>query len=161
MNYAGVDWESTVNGPGFRVVLYLQGCSHHCLGCHNEQTWDPKKGDLLTEELLDSIVKLVNDEPLYQGVTLSGGDPFFNEKELLKILTFFKEKLDSTKTIWCYTGYTYQRVVENGWFEHLKLIDTLIDGLFVKELNDYEVKFRGSSNQRILYLTEGIIVKEE
>ena len=159
MRYAGIDWESTVNGDGFRLVLYLQGCKHHCKGCHNEQTWDPKGGTELERELLEKAIKTINEGRLYEGITLSGGDPFCNFDNLLELLKLLKRELLPGKTIWCYTGYTYEELIDLGQIESLKLIDVLVDGKFIKELNDNEHKFRGSSNQRIIYLKNGGKIK--
>ena len=160
INYAGIDWESTLNGTGTRVVLYLQGCEHHCEHCHNKTTWNPKLGTMLTVQELKQIITTVNEGELLTGVTLSGGDPFFNQQALLEILIYLKENLDPKKNIWCYTGYTYEELEGFGLQKQLKLIDVLVDGKYVKELNTNNHKFRGSGNQRILKLKDGKICGE-
>ena len=97
---------------------------------------------------------------MLSGITLSGGDPFFNQQALLEILIYLKEHLDPKKNIWCYTGYTYEELVDFGLEKQLKLIDVLVDGKYIKELNTNDHKFRGSGNQRILKLKDGKICGE-
>lgn len=158
VNYAGIDWESTVNGDGFRSVLYLQGCEHHCKDCHNKETWNPKRGlGLLTKTTVKEIIEHINGETTMSGITLSGGDPFYNLGALKEILTFLKENLLPGKTIWCYTGYTYEELEAFKIKDTLKMIDVLVDGKYIKELNENNHKFRGSANQRILKLVNGEI----
>ena len=160
VNYAGIDWESTLNGEGTRVVLYLQGCEHHCTECHNKTTWNPKLGTLLTVEELKEIVTRINEDELLTGITISGGDPFFNQQALLEILIYLKERLSKEKNIWCYTGYTIEELESFGLQKQLNLIDVLVDGKYIKELNTNDHKFRGSGNQRILKLKDGKICGE-
>lgn len=146
---AGVVRESTVDGPGFRYVIFTQGCPHHCLGCHNPETHDMNGGHL---ESITTIVEDIKKNPLLKGVTLSGGDPFMQAKKLVKLLNM----LDLNRyTVMTYTGFKYEYLLENandenGYLELLKLTDVLIDGKFVLELKSEEVKFRGSTNQRAI-----------
>ena len=141
--------ETIVDGVGLRYSLYFAGCSHACPGCHNEYSWNPKHGNILTYEKLEEIAKEINENTLLDGITISGGDPLFNPVEMLKVLKFLKEK--TKKNIWLYTGYTLEQVREDELRRKcLEYVDVLVDGRFIKELYDPNLKFRGSSNQRII-----------
>jgi len=141
--------ETIVDGVGLRYSLYFAGCSHACPGCHNEYSWNPKHGNILTYEKLEEIAKEINENTLLDGITISGGDPLFNPVDMLKVLKFLKEK--TKKNIWLYTGYTLEQVREDELRRKcLEYVDVLVDGRFVKELYDPNLKFRGSSNQRII-----------
>jgi len=141
--------ETIVDGEGLRYSLYFAGCSHACPGCHNEYSWNPKHGNVLTYDKLEEIAKEINENTLLDGITISGGDPLFNPADMLKVLKFLKEK--TKKNIWLYTGYTLEQVREDKLRRKcLEYVDVLVDGRFVKELYDPNLKFRGSSNQRII-----------
>lgn len=144
-----IAYETMADGPGFRTSIYCAGCIHHCPGCHNPQSWDFNGGKEMTvQELLD-IIK--DDE--FADVTFSGGDPLCQVEAFTELARRIKEETD--KTIWCYTGYTYEKILAD---ERLSMIlpylDVLVDGPFVQELRNPELRFRGSSNQRIIYLSE-------
>ena len=141
--------ETIVDGVGLRYSLYFAGCSHACPGCHNEYSWNPKHGNVLTYEKLEEIAKEINENTLLDGITISGGDPLFNPVDMLKVLKFLKKK--TKKNIWLYTGYTLEQIREDELRRKcLEYVDVLVDGRFVKELYDPNLKFRGSSNQRII-----------
>ena len=141
--------ETIVDGIGLRYSLYFAGCSHACPGCHNEYSWNPKHGNISTYEKLEEIAKEINENTLLDAITISGGDPLFNPVEMLKVLKFLKEK--TKKNIWLYTGYTLEQVREDELRRKcLEYVDVLVDGRFIKELYDPNLKFRGSSNQRII-----------
>ena len=141
--------ETIVDGEGLRYSLYFAGCSHACPSCHNEYSWNPKHGNVLTYDKLEEIAKEINENTLLDGITISGGDPLFNPADMLKVLKFLKEK--TKKNIWLYTGYTLEQVREDELRRRcLEYVDVLVDGRFVKELYDPNLKFRGSSNQRII-----------
>lgn len=137
---------TVVDGPGFRLSIYCAGCGHHCKGCHNPQSWDKANGRLMS---VGELLQVVKDSPW--NVTFSGGDPFFQAKEFAYLAERIKE--ETGKTIWCYTGYTLEALVqENDSYKMrlLRSVDTLVDGPFVESLKDTDLQFRGSSNQRIL-----------
>lgn len=148
--------ETIVDGIGLRYSLYFAGCSHACPGCHNEYSWNPNHGNILTYEKLEEIAKEINENTLLDGITISGGDPLFNPTDMLKVLKFLKAK--TGKNIWLYTGYTIEQLREDELRKKcLKYVDVLVDGRFVKELYNPNIKFRGSSNQRIINKEEFFI----
>lgn len=159
MNYATIKDYDIANGLGIRVSLFVSGCTHHCKGCFNEVAWDFNYGDEFTKEIEDKIIKML--EPSYiKGLTLLGGEPFevSNQRCLIPFLRRVKE-LYPNKDIWAYTGYTLEddllkpsRARCEVTDEMLSYIDILVDGKFVLDLKDIALKFRGSSNQRIIDL---------
>ena len=161
---AGVVKESTVDGPGFRYVIFTQGCPHHCEGCHNPETHDMNGGKL---ESITTLVDDIKKNPLLKGITLSGGEPFMQAKKLVKLLSL----LDLNRyTVMTYTGFKYEYLLENadennGFLELLKLTDVLIDGKFELALKSETAKFRGSTNQRAIdvknSLKENRIIEHE
>ncbi len=141
--------ETIVDGVGLRYSIYFSGCSHACSGCHNEYSWNPNNGTELTYKILNEIANEINQNELLDGITISGGDPLFNPKDMLKVLKFLKKK--TKKNIWMYTGYTLEEIKKDDLRKKcLKYVDVLVDGRFIKELYDPNIKFRGSSNQRII-----------
>jgi len=153
MNFrcAGIVNESYVDGPGIRMAIFVQGCSHHCEGCHNKHTWDPNKGFLTNTEF---IIHEYQSNPLLTGITLTGGEPMEQPKAMFLLARAVK-KLGGN--VWCYTGYTLEELKEkknNDINKLLNEIDVLVDGPFILSLRDLDLDFRGSSNQRIIYLKE-------
>ena len=137
---------TVVDGPGFRLSIYCAGCSHGCKGCHNPQSWDKGNGK---EMDMDELMRIVKDSPW--NVTFSGGDPFFQAEGFAALAKRIKS--ETNKTIWCYTGYTLETLIKENdprKMELLRNIDVLVDGPFIQELRDEQLKFRGSSNQRII-----------
>jgi anaerobic ribonucleoside-triphosphate reductase activating protein len=148
--------ETISDGPGFRYSIYFSGCSHACPGCHNEDSWDPDNGEILDSEYFKRIVDDINRNKMLSGVTLSGGDPFYNPEELLDFLIKFRKEVRKIN-IWCYTGYTIQQLLTDEVKRKcLEYIDVLVDGRFIQELHSEDLSFRGSRNQRIIDIKEFI-----
>ncbi|MGN0036748.1 MAG: anaerobic ribonucleoside-triphosphate reductase activating protein [Bacteroidaceae bacterium] len=144
--------ETIVDGEGIRFSIYLAGCSHRCPGCHNPASWDPKAGTPLTDEVLTGLIRSIRSNPLLDGVTLSGGDPFFCPEELLTLVRRLKQ--ETGLNLWCYTGYTLEQLqARPACAAVLSYVDVLVDGPFVASLYSPYLEFRGSSNQRIVRLS--------
>lgn len=152
MNISGIIYDSVVDGEGIRNTLFISGCLHHCHGCHNPQTWDFDYGYEFTKEKQKEFIKKCKDNPLLDGITISGGDPIYSSKELIPFLREYKKE-NPTHTIWLYTGFKYEDIKDN---EILKIIDVLVDGEYIEEFRDITLAFRGSRNQRIIKLEKGI-----
>lgn len=156
MNYAEIKYCDIANGVGVRTSLFVSGCTHHCKGCFNKDTWDFDYGRVFDEETEKDILKSL-EHSYIQGLTLLGGEPFepVNQRALVPFLEKVKEQFPG-KDIWCYTGYTLEQLQgeSRGRCEvtdrMLELIDVLVDGEFAESLYDISLKFRGSSNQRII-----------
>jgi len=149
--YAGIDTYDINNGKGFGITLFVQGCPHHCEGCHNPQTWDFSGGNVFTYETLNQILSIASSDNIVR-LTISGGEPFENTDLCDQIVSEFKNKYPN-KSIWVYSGYTYEQLKTH--FDSttlLYLCDVLIDGPYIKEQRDLSLPFRGSSNQRIIDL---------
>lgn len=157
MNYAEIKDFDIANGEGVRVSLFVSGCTHHCKNCFNRETWDFGYGKPFTAEVEDGIIEMLRPDYI-SGLSLLGGEPFepSNQEVLLPFLRRVR-KLYPDKTIWCYTGYLFDKDLLSEsrarcvfTDEMLSLIDVLIDGEFVQELYNISLQFRGSSNQRII-----------
>lgn len=168
MYYGNIKNTDIANGEGVRVSLFVSGCTHHCKNCFNPETWNFSYGKPFTEETENTLLKMI--EPNYiKGLTLLGGEPLEpqNQRGLLPFIKKFREKFGNTKTIWCYTGYTLESDLLNEsrarcevTDELLSYIDVLVDGEFVEELKNLSLKFRGSSNQRVINLPETLANKQ-
>ena len=143
-------YRSTISdGPGLRYSIYLAGCRHRCPGCHNPESWDPLAGTCITPDMLQRIADEINGDPLLDGITLSGGDPFYDPESLYELLLFLSRH--TNLPIWVYTGYRIEELLADAEMSKcLTLIDTVVDGRFVQELFDPRLSWRGSSNQRIV-----------
>ena len=151
LRISGIIEESIVDGPGIRFVVFTQGCPHHCPGCHNPQTHDFSGG---FDADLPEILSGIRENPLLDGITLSGGEPFCQPEALLPLV---REVRRMGKTVFAYSGYTLEQLLElsrerPAIRELLELCDTLVDGPYVESLRDLSLEFRGSSNQRVLDL---------
>jgi len=153
---AGIVNDSITDGPGFRFALFVQGCSHHCEGCHNKQTWPHEGASLMT---VSEIFEKIKANPLLSGVTLSGGEPFEQSGALVELAKLIKQ---AGLELCAYTGNTFEELTERCDSEEMQLLelcDILVDGRFVLEKRDLELKFRGSSNQRILDVKKSLSEK--
>ena len=157
MNYAAIKACDIANGPGIRVSLFVSGCTHRCRGCFNQVAWNFDYGDPFTEETIDRILDLMS-APHIKGLTLLGGEPFEpqNQVALLPLLQKVKQCYPG-KTIWAFSGYLFEDDMLTGrlgdWNitkEILGYLDVLVDGPFIEEQKDLTLRFRGSSNQRII-----------
>lgn len=152
---SGIAYESLVNGPGMRRVFFSQGCKHNCKGCFNQDTHDFNGGE---ERDMDELINDVINNPILRGVTFSGGDPFERADDFAYMAKAFKEK---GLNIWSYTGYTFENIISNldknkGWKDLLYNLDVLVDGKFEKDKMQDGIKFRGSTNQRIIDVKESL-----
>ena len=163
MNYAEIKYCDVANGPGVRTSLFVSGCSHHCPGCFNEIAWDFNYGKPFTQDTIDSIIESLKPDYI-QGLTLLGGEPFeySNQKGLLPLVRQVREVLPQ-KDIWCFTGFLFDKdIIENmckKWKETnelLSYIDVLVDGRFVEELKNLNLKFKGSETQRTILVNESL-----
>ena len=137
--------DTMVDGTGLRTSIYAAGCARRCPGCHNPQSWDFGAGRLMsTEEIMD----IIKADP-FADVTFSGGDPMYQADGFAELAAAIKR--DTDKTIWCYTGFTFEELLADETKHRLlSLIDVLVDGPFVQSLRNLDLPFRGSSNQRII-----------
>ena len=147
MRIANTVSDSIVDGPGLRFTVFTQGCPHRCPGCHNPDTHDPKGGrETTVEELAEKLLS----NPLTDGLTLSGGEPFCQAEDCARLAAMARER---GLNVWVYTGYTYERLIAGevpGAKELLAQTDVLVDGPFVAAQKSYAALFRGSANQRLI-----------
>ena len=161
MNYATIKNNDIANGLGIRVSLFVSGCTHHCKGCFNSVAWSFDYGNPFTKEIQNQILSLL-DKPYIKGLTLLGGEPMEpqNQVEIIKLLRQVKQKFPQ-KDIWCYSGYTLEELRDTNnrsrtsfTDEILSLVDVLVDGKFEEEKKNFKLKFRGSSNQRLINMKQ-------
>lgn len=153
INLAGTVNDSITDGPGIRFTVFVQGCPHHCEGCHNQHTWEFKDRELVSWQQLFEKIK---DNPLLDGITLSGGEPMCQAEALLPLAKACK-KLGLNIAI--YSGFLFEDLLKINnphQIELLKTADVLVDGKFMQDKRDYRLKFCGSTNQRVLNLPESI-----
>lgn len=163
MNYATIKKHDIANGLGVRVSLFVSGCTHHCKGCFNPETWDFNYGNEFTEEVQQEVITALAPDYI-SGLSLLGGEPFepSNQAALVPFLKKVKE-LYPEKDIWCYSGYNFESDMLTGKLgdasvtdEMLSYIDILVDGEFVESLKDISLRFKGSSNQRIIDVQQSL-----
>ena len=166
MNYHNVTHDDMNNGDGLRVVLWLSGCSHHCYQCQNPQTWNPNSGIPFDNEAKQEIFNELSKDYI-SGITLTGGDPLYkdNLNDVLSLLNQVRLSYP-TKTIWLYTGYTLEQILqpllintipteeEEKRIDIVKMVDVLVDGPYVDAQRDVTAKWRGSTNQRVINFPE-------
>lgn len=157
MNYAAIKNCDIANGPGVRVSLFVSGCTHHCKGCFNQVAWDFNYGEPFTQQTIDTILDMLSPNHV-KGITILGGEPFEpdNQPGVLELLWQMKKQYPD-KTVWVFSGYLFDRDILGGklgpWQiteEYLSYVDVLVDGPFVEAKKDLTLRFRGSSNQRII-----------
>ena len=154
MNYADIKKVDVANGPGVRVSLFVSGCTHRCEGCFNPETWEFGFGSPFGEAEIEKILTLLAPAPI-RGLSLLGGEPFepANQAPVLELVKRVRKELPG-KTVWCYSGYLFEELAAGKVGEHsrelLEELDVLVDGPFVLAKKDLGLRFRGSSNQRII-----------
>jgi len=152
MNICGYYPESINEGEGMRAVIFLSGCRHRCPGCFNPETWNFNYGEVFTRERQAEIIAEIAANPLLDGLTLAGGDPFFSAGEAVEFIEELRTALPDF-SIWIYSGYTYEEITALAGSPEYRLLQqcqVLIDGRFVEELKDTTLPYRGSTNQRII-----------
>ena len=161
MNYCEIKYNDIANGPGVRTILFVSGCRNRCPGCFQPQTWDFEYGNKFTDDTIQEILESLKPDYI-RGLTLLGGDPMEEENQegLIPLLEAVRKEYKD-KDIWAWTGYILDRdLVEGGakYCKHtpklLSLLDVLVDGPFIEEKKDLMLKFRGSTNQRIIDIQE-------
>ena len=164
MRIAKIERNSIANGPGVRTVIWCQGCSLHCPGCHNKETWDPDGGDTLKlydkVKILDSLIS-----PYVDGITFSGGHPLeeYNIQGVFELAEMVREKFHCDKTIWLYTGFelTYSVITSNTVMGYLlRMCDVVVDGPYIEAKKDLRLPYCGSSNQRVIDVKQTLLNKE-
>ena len=150
MRVAGTIFNSVVNGIGIRDVLFVQGCTHYCKGCHNPKTWNTDGGTEIAEK---ELVKQFLDSP--NDITISGGEPLLQLDEVLTFMLY--TRLHSNKRFWLYTGYKYEDIPKHWLLALSPYVDVLVDGRYEEDKRDLTLQFRGSSNQRLIDLKKSLL----
>lgn len=150
MNYHNITKDDMKNGDGLRVVLWVAGCSHHCPNCQNPVTWDPDDGILFDKNARKELLDIISQDYI-SGITFSGGDPLFesNREEVYELIEYIKS-VHPNKTVWLYTGYTFNDLKKFVPIGVLNKIDVIVDGPYIEKFRDTTLKWRGSSNQRVI-----------
>ena len=152
MKISGIVYDSIVDGDGIRNTIFVSGCRHNCFNCHNPQTWNFNYGDEFNVYSQNKFISDCKRNILLDGITISGGDPMYSAKELIPFVKHFKEECPNLN-IWIYSGFTYEEISQDETMnELLKLCDVLVDGRYEDDKRDLTLKFRGSSNQKIIRL---------
>jgi len=153
MNYVGIEENSMLNGDGLRTILWVAGCEHNCKGCHNPSTHSFTAGSLFTDSVFKELLECLK-QPYCSGLTLSGGDPLalHNREETFRIATRVKELLPN-KSIWCYTGYSFEDVES---LPIAKYVDVFVTGKFIESLASVQYEWAGSTNQKVMRKVNGV-----
>lgn len=166
MNYHNILHDDMRNGEGLRVVLFVSGCSHHCDGCQNPQTWDCQSGIEFDNSAFDEIFDILEKDYI-SGLTLSGGDPLHeNNLEDVLLICATAKKLHPEKTVWIYTGYRFEDILDDNIYGNamrryiLQYCDVLIDGEFQNELADINYPWAGSTNQRVIDVQKSLTINQ-
>ena len=159
MRYHNITTDDMRNGDGLRTVLWLAGCDHYCIGCHNRNTWNPNNGLDFDNKAEDELFEKLKPDYI-SGLTLSGGDPLFidNRSEVLRLVGNVK-RIYPNKTIWLYTGYTWEEIntmVDITPYHIIRFVDVLVDGKFRESMADIKYPWAGSSNQRVIDVRRSI-----
>lgn len=160
VRYAGLDKNDMLNGEGFCVSFWMQGCPHRCKGCHNPETWDFNNGiEIEYSQLINDIIQSISANGIIRNFSILGGEPLCKENLDLvdNIVTDIRKEYPTIK-IYCWTGYKYENIINNSQIkEILKKIDVLIDGLFIIEQRNITLKLRGSLNQRVIDVQNSLL----
>lgn len=159
MNYSDIKFTDMINGKGIRVSLFVSGCSHRCKGCFNKETWNSEYGVPFTDEIKENILEYFKKfDSAMRGLSLLGGDPTYikNVDALREFCEEFKRRFPK-KDIWIWSGFTWEQIItDQKKYNLIKQCDVLIDGRFVEELKDIKLKWRGSTNQRVIDIKASI-----
>lgn len=156
MYYSKIKFNDVANGPGLRLSLFTSGCTHHCRGCFQPETWDFKNGEPFTLETQNYIIEKSKNKYI-AGLSLLGGDPLDNIDGILTLLEEYRQVFGMTKTIWLWTGYTFDEILKDEFKSRvLPYIDVLIDGPFIEDCKDITLKYKGSTNQRVIDVQNSI-----
>ena len=157
MRYNLIRKMDIADGPGVRVSIFLQGCEFHCKNCFNAETWNFDKGEEFTDKTLEKLLNLCSEDYI-EGLSILGGEPLHprNIDGTIKIAKAFRERYPK-KTLWVWSGYLFENVVNKDIFNY---IDVLVDGQYVDELHDFRLKWRGSSNQRVIDIKKTLKTNE-
>ena len=172
MKYATIKTYDVANGPGVRVSLYVSGCNHHCKGCFNPETWDFNYGKEFTQDTINTLLNAMDKEYI-DGITILGGEPLdpVNQKEVANLISQVKQRYPN-KSIWCFTGFDFEKEVMEKMYKKFDTtkqiidnLDVLVDGEFKEDKKNLSLRFRGSENQRIIDVkktlnSDHIILKE-
>ena len=154
MRYNKIRKMDIANGPGVRVSIFMQGCAFHCENCFNKETWDFDKGEEFTDEVIDNVIELCKPS-FIKGLSILGGEPWHpkNVDGTTRLVKRFKEVFPD-KTIWSWSGYTFEDYLSKQ--EGIKYVDVVVDGRFVDSLKNPTLKFKGSSNQRVIDVAKSL-----
>lgn len=168
MHYSKIEYADTANGEGIRVSLFVSGCSNHCKGCFNPESWEPTFGQEFTDKEIEKIINIIEKYNM-DGLSILGGDPleYYNLSAVNSLISKFREHFGWKKTIWMWTGYKLEDIMNDT--EKLSIareVDVLVDGPFIQSKKDLTLAFRGSSNQRIIDMQKSqtfniLVLKEE
>lgn len=158
MRFAQIRKFDVANGPGIRTTIFVSGCTHNCPGCFNKEYQNFRYGDMWTQKQTEEVISYLKEDSV-SGLSLLGGEPFQSAKDLAEVVKEIKKETD--KNIWVYSGYIFEDIIKDeDMLDLLSVCDVLVDGLFVEELKDLTLKFRGSSNQRIIDIKRSLEDKE-